>query len=99
MLILFTVKAAFVRIAAFAFTFAFSPLVQSATLDETAKPGMNYAVAEFRLWRPEINDAFRAIVVLMPGSNGDARTMVDDPAWQAFATKHKLALLSGHITD
>ncbi len=74
-------------------------MAQSATLDETAGPGRNYAVAEFRLWRPDAGGAIRAVVVLMPGSNGDARSMVDDPVWQAFAVKHKLALVGCHITD
>ena len=35
----------------------------------------------------------------MPGSNGDARAMVEDPVWQAFATKHNLALVGCRITD
>ncbi len=74
-------------------------MAQSATLEETAGPGRNYAVAEFRLWSPDAGGAIRAVVVLMPGSNGDARAMVDDPLWQAFAVKHKLALVGCHITD
>jgi dienelactone hydrolase len=41
----------------------------------------------------------RAVVVLMPGSNGDARAAVEDPVWQAFAVKHQLALVGCHITD
>jgi poly(3-hydroxybutyrate) depolymerase len=93
------VKPASLGLAAFAFAFGFSPSVHGATLEETSKPGGNYATAEFRLWHPEMDGAIRAIVVLMPGSNGDARAMVDDPVWQAFATKHRLALLGCHITD
>src|SRR6185312_2501734 len=93
------VKPASLGLAACAFAFAFSLSVRGATLDETSKPGGNYATAEFRLWHPETDGAIRAIVVLMPGSNGDARAMVEDPVWRAFATKHKLALLGCHITD
>jgi dienelactone hydrolase len=93
------VKAAYLQVAAFAFVLSISPLAHSATLDETAGPGRNYAVAEFRFWRPDSDIAIRAVVVLMPGSNGDARTMVEDPVWQAFAMKHKLALVGCHITD
>jgi pimeloyl-ACP methyl ester carboxylesterase len=74
-------------------------MAQSATLDEKTGPGGNYAVAEFRLWRPDIASAVRAVVVLMPGSNGDGRAMVEDPVWQAFAMKHQLALIGCHITD
>ena len=74
-------------------------MAQGATLDEAAKPGRNYAVAEFRLWYPDATGPIRAVVILMPGSNGDARAAVDDPVWQAFAVKHRLALVGGHITD
>jgi dienelactone hydrolase len=94
------VRTAYYPVAAFAFVLSISPLAmaQSATLDEAAAPGRNYAVAEFRLWYPNAVP-LRAVVVLMPGSNGDARAMVEDPVWQAFAVKHKLALMGCHITD
>lgn len=74
-------------------------MAHSATLDEAAKPGRNYAVAEFRLWYPDAGGPIRAVVVLMPGSNGDARASIEDPVWQAFAVKHKLALVGCRITD
>lgn len=93
------VKAAYPKVVAFAFVLFMSSVAQSATLDEKAGPGRNYDVAEFRLWRPDTDSAIRAVVILMPGSNGDARAMVDDPVWQAFATKQKLALVGCHITD
>jgi dienelactone hydrolase len=35
----------------------------------------------------------------MPGSNGDGRSEVDDPVWQDFATRHKLALVGCRFTD
>jgi len=93
------VNAAYLHIAAVGLALFFSTQARSATLDEAAGPGKNYAIAEFRLWHPNVDGALRATVVLMPGSNGDARAMVDDPAWQAFAAKHKLALLGCRITD
>jgi poly(3-hydroxybutyrate) depolymerase len=63
-------------------------------LDETVPSGANYDKADFRLWYPA--DAARcAIVVLMPGSNGDGRPMAEELAWQAFASKNKLALVGG----
>jgi len=93
------VKSAYLIAAAFALAIPLSPMAESATLDETAGPGRNYAVAEFRLWRPDADGAIRAVAVLMPGSNGDARAMVEDPVWQAFATKHRLALVGCRITD
>lgn len=93
------VKTAYRQAAAFAFSLSISLMAHSATLDEVAKPGHNYAVAEFRLWYPDAAGPSRAVVVLMPGSNGDARAAVDDPVWQAFAVKHNLALVGCHITD
>ncbi len=92
-------RTAYLPAAAFAFVLSISPVAQSATLDETAAPGRNYAVAEFRLWYPDAAGPIRAVVVLMPGSNGDARATVEDPVWQAFAVKHKLALVGCHIAD
>jgi len=68
-------------------------------LDETIPPGVNYDKADFRLWYPADAVSLRAIVILMPGSNGDGRPMAEEPAWQAFATKNKLALVGGRLTD
>lgn len=70
-----------------------------ATLDEAAAPGENYDKAEFRLWYPKDVDRLQAVAVLVPGSNGDGRAAVDDPIWQAFATRNKLALIGCRFTD
>ena len=50
--------------------------VGAATLDETVAPGHNYDKAEFRLWYPDTAGPFQAIVVLVPGSNGDGRARI-----------------------
>ena len=68
-------------------------------LEEAAPPGTNYDKAEFRLWYPKNVASLRAIVVLVPGSNGDGRAQVEDTVWQAFATKHRLALVGCRFTD
>jgi len=68
-------------------------------LDETIPPGANFDKAEFRLWLPSDVPAVQAIAVLVPGSNGDGRGQVDDPVWQAFAVRHKLALVGVRLTD
>ncbi len=68
-------------------------------MDETIAPGANYDKAEFRFWRPAGAQPVRAIVVLVPGSNGDGRPMADDPFWQDFATRHQLALVACRFTD
>ena len=71
----------------------------SGAMDVAAAPGKNYAKAEFRLWIPAGAGTLQAVLVLVPGSNGDGRSQVEDPVWQAFATAHKLALVGCHFTD
>jgi poly(3-hydroxybutyrate) depolymerase len=78
---------------------ATSQTPQTTTFDETIPPGANFDKAEFRLWMPANLAAARAIVVLVPGSNGDGRPMAADAFWQAFATKHSLALVGCRFTD
>lgn len=70
-----------------------------ATFEHTVPPGANYDAAEFRMWLPREAGLLRAILVLVPGSNGDGRTMVADSAWQAFATRHHVALVGCRFTD
>src|SRR6185503_9030634 len=72
---------------------------QASTFDETVPPGRNFDKADFRLWLPKTVGQIRAIAVLLTGSNGDGRPQVEDPVWQAFATRHGLALLGCRITD
>ena len=71
----------------------------AATLDESAPPGNNYDKAEFRFWYPDSAGPVRAIVVLVPGSNGDGRPQVDDEFWRAFATRLNLGLVGCRFTD
>jgi len=67
--------------------------------NHTVATGANYDKAEFRLWLPAGAGRVLAIVVLVPGSNGDGRPMADDAFWQSFATKHQLALVGCRFTD
>jgi dienelactone hydrolase len=69
------------------------------SLDMTIPPGANFDNAAFRMWVPDQAGAVRAVVVLVPGSNGDGRPEASDPAWQAFATRHRLALIACQFTD
>jgi poly(3-hydroxybutyrate) depolymerase len=48
------------------------------TYDEAVPPGANFDKAEFRFWLPSGASAVRALVVLVPGSNGDGRAMAAD---------------------
>ena len=71
----------------------------AATLDESAPPGGNYDKAEFRFWYPDSAGPLRALVILVPGSNGDGRPQVDDEFWRAFATRLNLGLVGCRFTD
>jgi poly(3-hydroxybutyrate) depolymerase len=68
-------------------------------LDEVVAPGNNYDKAEFRMWAPSGVPSFDAVLVLVPGSNGDGRSMAEDKFWQDFATQHKLAIVACRLTD
>ena len=54
-----------------------------------SRPGANFDKADFHFWLPKDSGPVRAIVVLVPGSNGDGRQMADDAFWQEFATKQR----------
>ena len=72
---------------------------ETALLDATIPPGANFDKANFRLWVPEGAGKLTGTLVLVPGSNGDARDQVKDPAWQEFARKHKFAIMGVQLTD
>src|SRR6188472_1821629 len=74
------------------------PATAQQLFDEAIPPGNNYDKAEFRLWVPA-DARVRAVLVLVPGSNGDGRPQAEDPFWQAFASKHKLAIVACRFTD
>jgi poly(3-hydroxybutyrate) depolymerase len=69
------------------------------TLDETIAPGANFDKAEFRMWCPPGDAPMRAVLVLVPGSNGDGRNDVTEAVWQDFATRNRLALVGCRLTD
>jgi poly(3-hydroxybutyrate) depolymerase len=78
---------------------AAQPPAPAAAVEETVPPGANFDKAEFRLWLPPAGAPLQATLVLVPGSNGDGRPMADDPVWQAFATRHNLAIVACRFTD
>jgi poly(3-hydroxybutyrate) depolymerase len=72
---------------------------QTAVLDDSIPSGTNYDKAQFRLWLPRDVPKVRAVLVLVPGSNGDGRNMAEDTVWQAFAAKNHLAIVACRFTD
>lgn len=69
------------------------------SFDHAAGPGANYETAEFRLWYPLQSKSFRAILLLVPGSNEDGRPHVNDRFWQDFASRNDIALIGCHFAD
>jgi poly(3-hydroxybutyrate) depolymerase len=79
---------------------AIAPVARAqATLDDSIPPGTNFDKAQFRFWAPKGIDKLRAVLVLVPGSNGDGRNMAEDTVWQAYAAKNKLAIVACRFTD
>lgn len=78
--------------------FTYISSAQERVLEAAIPPGKNFDKAEFKMWYTD-SVLFKGILVLMPGSNGDARNMVNDSFWQTFARKHNLALLGCRFTD
>lgn len=76
-----------------------APAAAQQLFDHTIPPGANYDKAEFRMWLPPDTAKVRALLVLVPGSNGDGRPQAEDPFWQAFASKHRLAIVACRFTD
>jgi dienelactone hydrolase len=75
------------------------PAYAQQLLDQAIPPGANFDKAEFRMWLPPNTPKVRAVLVLVPGSNGDGRPQAEDPFWQAFAAKHQLAIVACRFTD
>jgi poly(3-hydroxybutyrate) depolymerase len=87
------------RIATLALSLFLPSIVAAQTLDDSMPPGVNYDKAQFRLWVPPGVARVRAVLVLVPGSNGDGRPMAEDTVWQAFAAKNRLAIVACRFTD
>ncbi len=64
-----------------------------------APPGENYDQAAFRLWYPAGIPSVRGVVVLVPGSNQDGRSQIEDEQWRALAIRHNLALIGCYLSD
>lgn len=69
------------------------------TMDESSRGRANFARADFRLWLPSDIARVRAALVLVPGSNSDGRSAVDEASWRVFATQHDLALVGCYFID
>ncbi|WP_420386572.1 hypothetical protein [Roseivirga sp.] len=77
----------------------FSQAKAQTVLEDSVMNGNNFQKAAFRLWIGSETESVTGVIVLVPGSNGNGRTMVEKPEWQALANKYNMALLAAHITD
>ncbi|GAB5525560.1 MAG: hypothetical protein Roseis2KO_34320 [Roseivirga sp.] len=68
-------------------------------LDDSISNGNNFAKAAFRIWIDKDIKKIRGIIVMVPGSNGDGRDMVDKSEWQALAREHNMALMACNFRD
>ena len=69
------------------------------TFEQDASPGPNYEIASFRFWIPETTEKLKALLVVVPGYNGDGRSAAGDSSWQAFARDNDLALVACYFKD
>jgi poly(3-hydroxybutyrate) depolymerase len=72
---------------------------QAVVLNDSIHPGKNYDKAKFRLWYSEDCKDIKGIIVLVPGSNGDGRDLVNDLLWQELARKYNFAVVGCYFTD
>ena len=55
--------------------------------DVTIPPGKNFDKAEYRLWIPNEVKTIKGVLVLVSGSNGDARSWVEALGWQKIINR------------
>jgi poly(3-hydroxybutyrate) depolymerase len=77
----------------------FSHAALGQTFDTKLPPGHNFDQAQFRLWIPAGLQSVKAILVLVPGSNGDGRDQVETKLWRDLAEEQGLALVGLYMTD
>jgi poly(3-hydroxybutyrate) depolymerase len=75
-----------------------APAPADSVLEDSIPPGANFDKAQFRFWMPSVSHV-RALLVLVPGSNGDGRAMAQDTVWRAFAARDNLAIVACRFTD
>lgn len=67
--------------------------------NDSIMDGSNFEKAAFRLWFENNTETIQGIIVLVPGSNGDGRNMVNDTTWRNIASHHNFALLGCWFKD
>lgn len=63
----------------------------------TIAPGNNYKLANFRLVVPKKYDECKAILLAIPGYQGNGLAIADRKGWLDFAIENKLAIMTVHM--
>jgi len=72
---------------------------QAKTVYDSIPSGKNFEKAAFSLWFPDNYKTIRGIILLVPGSNSDGRSLVKEASWQELAMKYNFALIGCYFTD
>lgn len=81
----------------FIYLFFFGGILQSEKMEQISiQPNEtdNFISASFRLWIPDEVEEPKAILVLLPGFNGNGLNLVEKIIWKNLAVDKKLALIS-----
>lgn len=70
-----------------------SMVTARSAVGEWQVPGTADHVAAFRLFYPDGVRDLRAVLVLVPGTDGDGRALADDADWQKLATQKQAAVV------
>jgi len=70
-----------------------SACAQTTDWDAGPNPSPDLEEAQFRWWVPDGLAKIRGVLVVIPGSNGDAREAVNDAEWRALVSKQSFALM------
>jgi len=87
------------RILIFIALMVFVPNAYAEKYDVSLPAGNNFEIAKFRLWLPHGEPTIQALLIIVPGYNGDGRNEAGDSLWQVFAQKHRLAIMACYFKD
>jgi len=77
----------------FLMLFGASVFAQTTDWDAGPNPTPDLESAQFRWWVPEGVQQLRGVLVILPGSNGDARDAVNDAEWRALVSRQSFAVM------
>ena len=67
--------------------------------DAGALPDVKLNTVRYRIWIPADAANIRGVLVLIPGTHGDGRSLVSNSMWQDIAAKHHLGILGCQFSE